>query len=42
MGGNGVGNVIQVIDPKRENNDGIILARLRMSYYYMANAMDRM
>ncbi|KAL3810986.1 hypothetical protein ACHAXA_006538, partial [Cyclostephanos tholiformis] len=33
-------NVVQVIDPKRANNGGIILARLRMSYDDMARAVD--
>lgn len=45
MGGSGGGgskNVVQVIDPKRANNGGIILARLRMSYDDMAQAVDRM
>ena len=42
MGGKGVRNVIQVIEPKRENNGVIILAKLRMSYYGMAKAVDRM
>ena len=43
-GGNGGSNknVVQVIDPKRANNGGIILARLRMSYDDMAQAVDRM
>ena len=31
-------SVVQVIDPKRANNGGIILARLRMSYDDMAMA----
>lgn len=35
-------NVVQVIDPKRANNGGIILARLRMSYDDMAKAVDKM
>lgn len=35
-------NVVQVIDPKRANNGGIILARLRMSYDDMAKAVERM
>ena len=30
------------IDPKRANNGGIILARLRMSYDDMASAVERM
>ncbi|EED92692.1 hypothetical protein THAPSDRAFT_262031, partial [Thalassiosira pseudonana CCMP1335] len=34
-------NVVQVIDPKRANNGGIILARLRMSYDDMAKAVER-
>jgi len=34
-------NVVQVIDPKRANNGGIILARLRISYDDMAQAVDR-
>lgn len=33
-------NVVHVIDPKRANNGGIILARLRMSYDDMARAVD--
>ena len=45
-GGGGTGgggrNVVQVIDPKRANNGGIILARLRMSYDDMATAVDAM
>lgn len=44
-GGGGSGgskSVVQVIDPKRANNGGIILARLRMSYDDMAQAVDRM
>lgn len=35
-------NVVQVIDPKRANNGGIILARLRMSYDDMAKAVEQM
>lgn len=35
-------SVVQVIDPKRANNGGIILARLRMSYDDMAKAVERM
>ncbi len=35
-------NVVQVIDPKRANNGGIILARLRMSYDDMAKVVERM
>ncbi|KAL7533786.1 hypothetical protein ACHAXR_007441, partial [Thalassiosira sp. AJA248-18] len=41
-GGGRGGNVVQVIDPKRANNGGIILARLRMSYDDMAKAVERM
>lgn len=41
-GGGGGKNVVQVIDPKRANNGGIILARLRMSYDDMAIAVDTM
>ena len=44
-GGGGGGsnrNVVQVIDPKRANNGGIILARLRMSYDDMARAVETM
>jgi len=37
----GARNVVQVIDPKRANNGGIILARLRMSYDDMAKAVER-
>ena len=33
-------NAVQVIDPKRANNGGIILARLRMSYDDMAMVVD--
>jgi hypothetical protein len=33
-------NAVQVIDPKRANNGGIILARLRMSYDDMAKVVD--
>ena len=40
--GGGTRNVVQVIDPKRANNGGIILARLRMSYDAMAQAVERM
>ena len=40
-GGGGSKNVVQVIDPKRANNGGIILARLRMSYDDMAKAVER-
>lgn len=39
-GGSSNKNVVQVIDPKRANNGGIILARLRMSYDDMARAVD--
>ena len=46
MGGGGGGgssrNVVQVIDPKRANNGGIILARLRMNYDDLARAVDTM
>jgi hypothetical protein len=46
MGGGGGGgssrNVVQVIDPKRANNGGIILARLRMNYDDLARAVDAM
>lgn len=35
-------SVVQVIDPKRANNGGIILARLRMSYDDLAKAVDKM
>ena len=41
-GGGGTRNVVQVIDPKRANNGGIILARLRMSYDDLAQAVERM
>ena len=41
-GGTGGRNVVQVIDPKRANNGGIILARLRMSYDDLAQAVERM
>lgn len=43
-GGNGGSkrNVVQVIDPKRANNGGIILARLRMSYDDMARVVETM
>ena len=41
-GGGSARNVVQVIDPKRANNGGIILARLRMSYDDLAQAVDRM
>ena len=41
-GGGSSRNVVQVIDPKRANNGGIILARLRMSYDDMARAVDAM
>jgi len=40
-GGSGSKNVVQVIDPKRANNGGIILARLRMSYDDLAKAVER-
>ncbi|KAL7553233.1 hypothetical protein ACHAWF_017316 [Thalassiosira exigua] len=40
-GGGSSRNVVQVIDPKRANNGGIILARLRMSYDDLAQAVDR-
>ena len=33
-------NAVKVIDPKRANNGGIILARLKMSYDEMAKAVD--
>ncbi|KAL9187572.1 hypothetical protein ACHAXT_001675 [Thalassiosira profunda] len=39
--GGGKKGVVQVIDPKRANNGGIILARLRMSYDDMARAVER-
>lgn len=39
-GGSSSRNVVQVIDPKRANNGGIILARLRMSYDDMAKIVD--
>ena len=35
-------NLTQVIDPMRENNGGIIFSRLRMSYYDLTKAVDRM
>jgi len=35
------GATVRVIDPKRANNGGIILARLKMSHDEMANAVDR-
>lgn len=41
-GGSSNRNVVQVIDPKRANNGGIILARLRMSYDDMARAVETM
>jgi hypothetical protein len=33
---------VKVIDPKRANNGGIILARLRMSYDDIAHGIDKM
>ena len=46
IGGGGGGcssrNVVQVIDPKRANNGGIILARLRMNYDDLARAVNAM
>ena len=33
---------VKVIDPKRANNGGIILARLRMSYDNIAKGVGRM
>lgn len=42
-GGSGGGSkkgVVKVIDPKRANNGGIVLARLKMSYDEMAKAVD--
>jgi Formin Homology 2 Domain/Subunit CCDC53 of WASH complex len=39
VGGRGVH--VRVIDPKRANNGGIILARLKMSHDDMADAVDR-
>jgi len=33
---------VKVIDPKRANNGGIILARLRMSYDDIARGIDAM
>jgi hypothetical protein len=36
------GGAVKVIDPKRANNGGIILARLKMSYDDMAQAVDTM
>ena len=44
-GGGGGGsnrNVVQVIDPKRANNGGIILARLGMTYDDIAQAVNEM
>ena len=35
-------NAVKVIDPKRANNGGIILARLKMTYDEMAMAVDTM
>ena len=35
------GAAVRVIDPKRANNGGIILARLKMSHDEMADAVDR-
>lgn len=35
------GSSVRVIDPKRANNGGIILARLKMSHDDMADAVDR-
>ena len=35
------GATVRVIDPKRANNGGIILARLKMSHDEMADAVDR-
>lgn len=40
--GNTSRSVVQVIDPKRANNGGIILARLRMSYDDLAKAVENM
>ena len=34
-------NVVKVIDPKRANNGGIVLARLKVTYEEMALAIDR-
>jgi Formin Homology 2 Domain. len=34
--------VVKVIDPKRANNGGIILARLKMSYEDIANGIATM
>ena len=45
VGGGGGGsnrNVVQVIDPKRANNGGIILARLGMTYDDIAQAVNEM
>jgi hypothetical protein len=46
VGGGGGGgssrNMVQVIDPKRANNGGIILARLRINYDDLAQAVDAM
>mgnify|MGYP003864934437 CR=1 FL=1 len=36
------GAAVRVIDPKRANNGGIILARLKMSHDDMADVVDRM
>jgi hypothetical protein len=33
---------VKVIDPKRANNGGIILARLRISYSDIAKGIDEM
>ena len=35
-------NVVKVIDPKRANNGGIILARFKKSYDEMAIGVDNM
>ena len=39
--GSGKRGAVRVIDPKRANNGGIILARLKMSHDDMADAVDR-
>lgn len=36
------GAAVRVIDPKRANNGGIVLARVKMSYEGMASSVDRM
>jgi len=36
------GAAVRVIDPKRANNGGIILARLKLDHDEMADVVDRM